>query len=430
MATHKETTQSNKALSEQAFRTAIRIRPVKVPETHGDWLFDVDVQAVLGTTTVGMCRTKLIKESEYDSPTKHFFSAMDDQSNTMGDLTQLVLWSEERWVSDGGHLPGPSQGPWEGMEEYGGRIQLRELLDREMRENKGKLSVRKYCNPVLYRPSEGDRMQSLAFPARTHWLLLFTDITVAPSFRGRNIDRVMVRKALAKVVSLARDARRPVLAAVEPGCVQFQRFYISDRAKFLEWYGPFQRHWPAVQRIKARQEKFWSEMGFQKFEKPRCNRDLSNFFFWSGLFELPERKDIDLTELEDTDLAEPGKELKGLEDVVADGSMIVPEKENVRRFRPIWTKRQEEEPQEPLAEDSDRMDMDDGGDAAADKRTAKRDRAEYETALVDQRPEKRYKLADDMEVDPVEPPQSFEATDQIGEGDIFNSINWAEYDSD
>lgn len=59
------------------------------------------------------------------------------------------------------------------------------------------------------------------------------------------------------------------------------------------------QHLPEVERITARQEKFWLEMGFQKFEKGIPDDiDLSNFFFWSGNFDLSVPKKSDLGHLE------------------------------------------------------------------------------------------------------------------------------------
>lgn len=348
------------------------------------------------------------------------------------------------------------------MKEYGDREPVREQLDKEVRDNPGRPSIRKYCDPVLWKPNKKDPVEPLPFPAGGQWLLLFTEITIAKELRGRNIDKVLVREALDVTLLLAGTARRPLLAAVEPGCVQLKRLYISDRRKFREWYGSIWKHWPVVQAIKARQEKFWLEMGFQRFEKPEFNRDLSNFLFWSGHFQLPEVIQIDLSDLE--------KQPEGLEGVVADGNMIMPEKNDARRVRPRRNRVPETEPEEPeesdkmevddggeaeiderpakrarmdvddgeaevdkRPEESDKMEVDDGGEAEVDKRPAKRARTDDddgEAAAADESPEKRSKLADDMEVDPVELPQTFEATDQIGDGDIFDCINWPDWDRD
>ncbi|POS73839.1 hypothetical protein DHEL01_v207770 [Diaporthe helianthi] len=364
MATHTQTPQNNEVQPEQRVLIGFKISPVVVPGTDGERLYDVEVASFVDKKCVGLCRAKLIKESEYHSRTKHFFSAMDDQSNTMGDLAQLVLWSEGRWVFNG---------PWDGMKEYGDRNPVREKLDKDLREHLGRI-----VDP--------------------EWLLLFTKIG---SVRFRNIDRAMVRKALDRTLSLARAVRRPLLAAVEPGCVKLERFYIRDRSKFEELYGSNEKHWPVIQSVKARQEKFWLEMGFQKFEKPKLNRDLSNFFFWSGHFELPESKDIYL---------------------------IVSEKTDPRLVRPKRDKIPNSRPQKP--EEPDKTGA--GGKAVAEKRPEKRHRTEDggdEPDAADQRPEKRYRLVDDMtEMDPVELPQRSEATNQIGGGDVSDSINWADYD--
>ncbi|KAG8161171.1 hypothetical protein KVR01_009435 [Diaporthe batatas] len=352
-----------------------KISRAAVPEAEGDWLFDLGISSFLDDTFVGLCHAKLVKESEYESRTKHFFSAMDDQSNTMGE-------------------PGPAgplvrgavgvskvEGPWKGMKEYGDRMPAREQLDREARENGRSLSVRR------------------------HWLLLLTDITVAQGFRGCNIDGAMVRLALEKTMELARAARRPLLAAVEPGCVQLKHFYISDRPKFWERYGPFKALY------------FWLAMGFQRFEKPKLNTDLSNFFFWSGLFRLPEVSEINLDGVGER----PGRH--GC--VVPDGHMIVPEKRDARCMFPRMYKAAHPEQREP--EGGDKMELDGVGEDMADKRPGKHDRAEYDSSEAsedDQRAEERHRLVEDMNVEPAELPPSFQPIDQISDADFFNFINW------
>lgn len=380
MAPDTERQQSSEGRPQPSIRIGFKLSD-PVAGTDGPWLRGIEVRAFLDGKCVGNCDAKLIKEAEYKSDTRHFFSAMDDQSNTMGDLAQLLLWSENRWVFDG---------PWQGMKEYGDRNPVRECLDEETRRGKGQLTIRRYCTPVLFKPREGTH-DHLPFPAKTQWVVLFTDITVAKVYRGRGIDRAMVRMVLSRTLSLARSARRPLLAAVEPGCVQFNRLSISDPRKFEERYGPMRNQWPVVQGIKAKQEKFWLEMGFQKFEKPVFNRDLSNFFFWSGLFDLPESKDIDLTE--------PGKQLAS--STAPDGSMEVPKKKIVRRKKKVSKPKKGKK----------RGRMDDGSGSAPEQRS-----------------EKRVRLDDDMDTEPIRFPQWYEASDQIGDGDLFDSINWANYD--
>lgn len=237
---------------------------------------------------------------------------------------------------------------------------------------------------------------------KVQWVVLFTDINVAKVYRGRGIDRAMVRRTLEVTQSLAKEARRPLLVAVEPGCVQFKRLMISDPKKFKEKYGSMKRHWPEVEQIKARQEKFWLEMGFQKFEKPRLNTDLSNFFFWSGYFDLPTPRDIDLRDLKkpadseapDASMALPKHFQKRAKD---DGIPRAPEHwfKNVKRVRPRDdSPSPSEEPSRKRARFDDNAEMDSGNN---------------------------------MDIDSGSFPQWYESSDQIGEGDLFDSINWEDY---
>lgn len=116
-----------------------------VRRTDGCWLHNIKVRMFVDLRLVAICDAKLIIEATYTSRTQHFFSAMMDQSNTMGDLAQLLLWSENRWIFDG---------PWQGMKEYGDRMPVRKELDEELRQSKlrRRPKIRGYFTPVLTKP--------------------------------------------------------------------------------------------------------------------------------------------------------------------------------------------------------------------------------------------------------------------------------------
>lgn len=201
----------------------IQVEIWRVRRADGPWLHNIKVRMFLDSRRVGWCDAKLIKEEEYTSATQHFFSAMANLgNNTMGDLAQLLLWSENRWIFGR---------KWQGMLEYPNRILVQEVLDEETRQCEGWAKIRGYFTPVLYKPREGT-WDHLPLMQKTQWVLLFTDIEVAKGFRGRGIDSAMVRVTLARTRFLAKQARRHLLAAVEPGCVQFKRLRQGDPEHF------------------------------------------------------------------------------------------------------------------------------------------------------------------------------------------------------
>jgi hypothetical protein len=256
----------------------------------GPWLHDVTVTALLNGQFVGTCDAKLIKEREYTGVTRHFFSAMDYMSETMGDLAHVLLWAEGRFDGSSGGKVVPNT-----SEE---RIQLRSRMD-EMWRNKGEPLIRPYCDPVLFKPRPGTT-DHIRFPPKAHWVLWFSNIHVAvpPNCNHDNIARVMVRMALEKTRSLAQEAGREFLAATEPGCVPFKRMSIYNPRGFKVMYRHIhvtEQTWAHAERATTESERVWLSMGFQKLQ-PRGDDDLSNWYFWNGRFDLPESKDIYVTD--------------------------------------------------------------------------------------------------------------------------------------
>lgn len=116
-------------------------KPLQGPE--GPWLYEIAVQAHLNGTCVAKCAAALIKEDEYKPVTRHFFSAMDLQSNALGDLAQLFLWQEGRWQFTLRRLS-PDQ-----------KKNFRSYFDRHQWETgvNTHSMIRKYCYPFLFLPS-------------------------------------------------------------------------------------------------------------------------------------------------------------------------------------------------------------------------------------------------------------------------------------
>lgn len=179
---------------------------------------------------------------------------------------------------------------WPHMEVLKEKLAHRERLDKVARESKHWPNIpriSRYCKPVLFKPRKGT-MDHRPYLEKSQWVILFTDIDVMKAYRGHGLDRHMVRTALEQTRLQAQKARRPLLAAVQPGCVQLMRFHARDPKRFKAKYGSMRERWPELQRIEARQERFWLDMGFQRFRKNPYKLDLSNFFFWSGASDLPE----------------------------------------------------------------------------------------------------------------------------------------------
>lgn len=171
----------------------------------GPWLHQVTVTAVLNGRCVARCDARLIKEDKYTSTRRHFFSAMDDESDRMSDLAHLMLWSEDRWcVGNTKLLPSVKK-------------IFRRFLDRQTRdENTIQPMIPIYVGPVLFKPRPGTT-DHYKFPQKITWALLFTVIDVEEPYQRRGVARAMVRKTLERVRSLAAAERRLLLAAVEPG---------------------------------------------------------------------------------------------------------------------------------------------------------------------------------------------------------------------
>lgn len=118
-------------------------KPLQGPE--GPWLYEIAVQAHLNGTCVAKCAAALIKEDVYKPVTRHFFSAMDLQSNALGDLAQLFLWQERRWGSTLRRLSGNE------------KKAARSHFDRsrwEIGVNTHSM-IPQYCYPLLFKPRPG-----------------------------------------------------------------------------------------------------------------------------------------------------------------------------------------------------------------------------------------------------------------------------------
>lgn len=115
-----------------------------IPGPEGPWLHEIAVQARLNGTCVAKCAAALIKEDVYKPVNRHFFSAMDLQSNALGDLAQLYLWQEGRWGTTLRRL------------SEGGKKAARSHFERDQWEGRTTHSmIQKYCYPVLFKPRPG-----------------------------------------------------------------------------------------------------------------------------------------------------------------------------------------------------------------------------------------------------------------------------------
>lgn len=117
-------------------------------------------------------------------------------------------------------------------------------------------------------------------------MVYFAAIKVAEPYRRAGIARAMVTKVLEQIRTIAKKARRQLLAAVEPGTMY------SELPVNLAQHR-YRRPWTAGE------QQFWLSMGFQKFNKPyklpaaqMDGPDTSNWHFWSGNFDLPKTRVI------------------------------------------------------------------------------------------------------------------------------------------
>lgn len=228
---------------------------------YGPWLHEFRASAYFDGECEAHCRAYLVKEEKYNDVQNHFFSAMDDQLRLLGDLAQLMLWSEGRW--EGGN---------ERMDPAV-RRRVRLKLDKDRQLGQDRIVLPGYCKPVLYKP-EPRSSGAYKFPQKVTWVLVFAIINVTEPFRRIGIARTMVRMMLEKCRNLAREQNRHFLAAADPGTVIERNRQIGTDF--------------SLDTLAA--ENFWGAMGFQKFTKDKP--DGSNWYFWSDCFDLPEARDI------------------------------------------------------------------------------------------------------------------------------------------